>query len=41
MFEWFVSTGYVADIDGLRAAHQEVGWTRFADWAPRVPDALS
>jgi len=41
MFEWFVSTGYVADIDGLRAAHPEVGWTRFADWAPRVSAALS
>ena len=41
MYEWFASTGYVADVDGLRSAHPEVGWTRFADWATRVPAALN
>ncbi len=41
MYEWFVSTGYVADIDGLRASYPEVGWTRFAEWATRMPAALA
>jgi len=40
MFEWFVTTGYVADVEGLRAAYPEVGWSRFSDWAERVPAAL-
>ena len=40
MYEWFVSTGYVADIDGLRSAHPNVGWTRFSEWAIRVPSAI-
>ena len=41
MYEWFVSDGYSADIDGLKSAHPEVGWTRFAEWTARVPAALS
>ena len=41
MYEWFVSTGYVADIDGLRSSYPEVGWTRFAEWATRIPAALA
>ena len=41
MYEWFVSDGYSVDIDGLRSAHPEVGWTRFADWTARVPDLVS
>ena len=41
MYEWFVSTGYVADIDGLRSSYPEVGWTRFAEWATRIPAALT
>ena len=41
MYEWFVSTGYVADIDGLRSSYPEVGWTRFAEWATRVRAALA
>ena len=37
MYEWFVDTGYSADVDGLRAAYPSVGWQRFADWAgPRA-----
>ena len=41
MYEWFASTGFVADIDGLRSSYPEVGWTRFAEWATRVPAALA
>ncbi len=41
MYEWFVSTGYVANIDGLRSSYSEVGWTRFAEWATRIPAALT
>ena len=41
MYEWFVSTGYVADVDGLRSSYPEVGWTRFAEWATRIPAALT
>ncbi len=41
MYEWFASTGYVADIDGLRSTYPEGGWTHFADWATRVPAALA
>ena len=40
MYEWFIDTGYSADIEGLRSSYPDVGWTRFADWATRVPDAL-
>ncbi len=44
MYEWFISTGYSVDIDGLRNDYPEVGWHRFADWAavivpPAVADA--
>ena len=41
MYEWFVSTGYVADIEGLRSSYPEVGWTRFEEWATRIPGALT
>ena len=41
MYEWFVSTGYVADVSGLRASYPEVAWTRFSEWAARVPAALA
>ena len=41
MYEWFVSTGYVADIEGLRSSYPEVGWTRFEEWATRIPAALT
>lgn len=41
MYEWFASTGYVADIDGLRASYPSVGWTRFSEWATRLPAALA
>ncbi|HIF05456.1 MAG TPA: hypothetical protein EYQ64_00455 [Gemmatimonadetes bacterium] len=41
MYEWFASTGYVADIDGLRSTYPEGGGTHFADWATRVPAALA
>lgn len=40
MYEWFASTGYVADIDRLRSSYPEVGWTRFEEWATQVPAAL-
>lgn len=40
MYEWFASVGYVADVDRLRSSYPEVGWTRFAEWATRVPGAL-
>ena len=40
MYEWFVSTGFVADIEGLRSAYPQVAWTRFTDWATRIPAAL-
>ena len=40
MYEWFVTTGYVADIEGLRSSYPEVGWTQFAKWAKRIPAAL-
>jgi len=35
MYTWFESTGYVADIEGLRRDYPEVGWERFGDWAAR------
>ncbi len=41
MYEWFVSTGYAADVEALRSAYPEVVWTRFADWGTRVPSALA
>ena len=41
MYEWFVSTGYVADIEGLRSSYPDVGWTRFEEWATRIPAALT
>ena len=42
MYEWFIETGYSADIDGLRTSYPEVGWHRFADWAAvAVPAALA
>ena len=42
MYEWFIETGYSVAIDGLRTAHPEVGWHRFADWAAEVvPPALA
>ena len=40
MYEWFTSTGYTVDIDALRTAYPEIGWTRFAQWATRVPAAI-
>ena len=33
MFEWFASTGYAADIDGLRRDFPEVEWHDFEAWA--------
>ena len=33
MYEWFISTGYTADVEALRSEHPEVGWHRFGDWA--------
>jgi uncharacterized protein YbjT (DUF2867 family) len=41
MYEWFASTGYSADVEGLRSSYPEVGWTRFEEWAARVPAALA
>ena len=41
MYEWFASTGYTADIDGLRSSYPGVGWTRFSEWATRLPAALA
>ena len=35
MYEWFESTGYSADIEGLRGQYPEVEWERFGDWASR------
>ena len=35
MYEWFESTGYSADIDGLRREFPEVKWERFSEWAGR------
>jgi uncharacterized protein YbjT (DUF2867 family) len=35
MFEWFESSGYTADIEGLRREYPQVGWHRFRDWASR------
>ena len=40
MFEWFVNTGYSIDIEELRAAHVDVGWHRYADWAEKAVPAL-
>jgi uncharacterized protein YbjT (DUF2867 family) len=40
MFEWFISTGYTIDIEGLRASYPEVRWTRFSEWVGRVPAVL-
>lgn len=33
MYEWFVSTGYSADIAGLRREHPEGGWHSLEQWA--------
>jgi uncharacterized protein YbjT (DUF2867 family) len=33
MFKWFDSTGYAADIDGLRRDFPEVKWHTFEEWA--------
>ena len=33
MFEWFDTTGYAADINGLRRDFPEVMWHDFEDWA--------
>ena len=33
MYEWFESTGYSADIEGLRREFPEVPWQCFAEWA--------
>ncbi len=33
MYEWFVTTGYSADVEGLRETYPDVGWHRFGDWA--------
>ena len=33
MFEWFDSTGYTADINGLRRDFPEVKWHDFEQWA--------
>ena len=41
MYEWFVSTGYAADIEGLQSSYPEVAWTRFAEWARRIPAVLA
>lgn len=40
MFEWFESTGYSADVEGLRTAYPEIDWTRLRDWAPGVVPSL-
>ncbi len=39
MYEWFISTGYSADVAGLREAYPEVGWHRFAEWAETAVNA--
>ncbi|MEV5149275.1 NmrA/HSCARG family protein [Streptomyces sp. NPDC052727] len=36
MWEFLNGPGYRVDIPALHAAHPEVRWTRFADWARRV-----
>ena len=36
MYEWFDSTGYSADIDGLRREFPEVGWHDFKSWAQNL-----
>ena len=33
MYEWFASTGYAADISGLRRDFPEVKWHDFETWA--------
>ena len=33
MFEWFETTGYSADIAGLRTEFPEVNWKGFQNWA--------
>lgn len=40
MYEWFISDGYSADISGLRDQYPDVGWTRFSEWATRLPGKL-
>ena len=41
MYEWFIDTGYTADIAGLRDSYPEVGWQRFVDWGrDAVPAAV-
>ena len=36
MYEWFDTTGYKADIQGLRRDFPEVAWHSFKTWAQRV-----
>ena len=33
MFEWFDSSGYAADIKGLRRVFPDVNWHTFEEWA--------
>jgi uncharacterized protein YbjT (DUF2867 family) len=33
MFEWFESTGYSVDMEGLRKEFPSVGWQSFEEWA--------
>jgi uncharacterized protein YbjT (DUF2867 family) len=41
MYEWFISTGYTVDIEGLRSKYPDVGWHRFGEWASKaVPAAI-
>lgn len=35
MYEWFISTGYSADIEGLKSEYPEVAWESFSEWAGR------
>ena len=36
MFEWFQTTGYSADIAGLRRDFPEVGWHDYRSWAKKT-----
>ncbi|MDH3208261.1 MAG: NmrA/HSCARG family protein [Gemmatimonadota bacterium] len=40
MYEWFARKGYSVDIDGLRSSYPAVSWTRFAEFAERLPGVL-
>ncbi len=35
MYEWFITDGYTADIEGLKSEYPEVAWESFPDWAGR------